>query len=71
MKTFLLIFQIVVSVLLSLSILLQDKGTGLSATFGGQGGFYASKRGADKFLEIATIILAVLFVGSALAFLYV
>lgn len=71
MKTALVVLQIVISILLALAILLQEKGTGLSATFGGQGGFYASKRGADKFLEIATIVLAVLFVALSLAFLYV
>ena len=71
MKTVLLVLQIVISILLSLAILLQEKGTGLSATFGGQGGFYASKRGADKFLEIATIVLAVVFVALSLVFLYV
>lgn len=71
MKTFLLVLQAVISVLLSLAILTQQRGTGLSATFGGGGGFYVSKRGAEKVLSIATIVLAVLFVLNALAFLLV
>lgn len=71
MKTALTVVQIVLSILLALSILLQQRGTGLSSTFGGSGGFYASKRGAEKFLEIATIVLAILFVANAVAFLLI
>lgn len=71
MRTTLLILQAVFAVLLALSILLQQRGTGLSSTFGGQGGFYTSKRGAEKFLERSTIILGVLFVANAVAFLFI
>ena len=61
MKTFLLILQIVVSTLLILVILLQAKGSGISTVFGGQGGFYRSKRGVEKLFVAATVILAFLF----------
>lgn len=71
MVTFLKIFQIIVSVLLILLILAQERGTGLSLTFGGIGHVYHSKRGAEKVIALATVILAVLFIGSALAFLFV
>lgn len=71
MQTVLIVIQVVLSVLLSLVILTQHRGTGLSATFGGGGGFYASKRGAEKFLSTATIILAVLFLANSVAFLFV
>lgn len=71
MQTVLLVTQVVFSVLLCLVILAQHKGTGLSATFGGGGGFYTSKRGIEKFLSIATVILAVLFVANSVAFLFV
>lgn len=71
MHTTLLIVQVVISVLLSLSILVQQRGAGLSATFGGQGGFYTSKRGAEKFLHNATIVLAVLFLLNSMAFLFI
>jgi protein translocase SecG subunit len=71
MKASLLVLQAVISILLSISILIQQRGSGLSATFGGGGGFYASKRGVEKYLSIATVILAVLFVGNAVAFLFV
>ena len=67
----LIAIQVVVSILLSLAIMLQQKGTGLSATFGGQGGFTPSKRGADKFLFNATVILAVIFVANSLTFFFV
>ena len=42
-------------------IILQSKGTGLGSTFGGDMGFYGTKRGAEKMLFILTIIIAVLF----------
>lgn len=61
MKTALLIVQILVSSLLILIILMQSKGSGLSSVFGGQGGFYRSKRGVEKLFVIFTIGLAVLF----------
>lgn len=71
MQTFLMVLQVVISVLLSLVILAQNRGSGLSATFGGTGGFHASKRGAERVLSTATIVLAVLFVTNSIAFLFV
>jgi len=71
MKTVLIITQVIFSILLSLVILAQQRGTGLSATFGGGGGFYTSKRGIEKFLSMATVILAVLFLANSIAFLFV
>ena len=65
------LFQLIVSVLLVVTILLQDKGVGLSATFGGGGEFYKSKRGVDKFLFYATVVLAALFIANAVAFIFV
>jgi preprotein translocase subunit SecG len=57
--------QIIISVLLIVSILLQNRGAGLSETFGGSGNVYQTKRGFDKFLFATTIILAILFLGTA------
>lgn len=65
MKTVLLVSQVVLAVLLALTILIQQRGAGLSSTFGGSRGFYASKRGAEKVLERTTIVLAFLFVANA------
>lgn len=71
METALLITHIVVSLLLALAILTQARGAGLSATFGGTGDFYVEKRGAEKILYIFTLVLAALFVITALTFLFV
>lgn len=72
MQTILNWILIVTALLLSLSILLQHKSAGLGAGFGGGGGNnYSSKRGVDRILTIATIILAVIFFGGALATLFV
>ncbi|TSD02026.1 MAG: Uncharacterized protein Athens071425_180 [Parcubacteria group bacterium Athens0714_25] len=56
------ISQIVVSVLLIISILLQNRGSGLGAAFGGDGGGYYAKRGFEKFLVYFTVALAILFI---------
>ena len=66
-----LIAHVVIGVLLIIAILVQDKGTGLSATFGGGGGFYASQRGAAKVIHNVTIVLSVLFFLSALLYVSV
>ena len=63
--------QAVISILLILSILVQNRSSGLSSTFGGSGVIRVTKRGAEKVLYQATIILAVLFVLSSLAFIFV
>ncbi len=67
MRTALSISQIIISVLLVAAILLQQRGTGLSAAFGGEGTFYRTKRGLEKLIFGATIVLAILFFGTALA----
>lgn len=67
---FLYILQIVFGVLLSVLILLQAKGTGLGSTFGGEMGFYSTKRGFEKLLFYATIIIAALFLLSAFVGLF-
>lgn len=60
------IFQIVVSLLLVGAILLQQKGTGLSATFGGgDGNVYRTRRGLERIIFIVTIVLIALLLGSA------
>jgi preprotein translocase subunit SecG len=60
------ISQIVLGILLVIVILLQRQGSGLSGAFGGDGEFYHTKRGAEKFLFVSTIVLSVLFFGTAL-----
>lgn len=67
MTTTLKIVQIILAVLLTAAILLQQRGSGLGAAFGGEGNVYRSRRGFEKILFIVSIILAVLFSLSALA----
>lgn len=66
MATALSIFQMIAGVLLVVLILIQSKGTGLGSTFGGEMGFYATKRGAEKMLFVVTIVLSALFLISLL-----
>jgi preprotein translocase subunit SecG len=66
-KQILSIVQIVFAVLLITTVLLQQRGVGLSATFGGEGNIYRTKRGLEKGLFIATIVLSILFFGAAFA----
>lgn len=66
MNNFFLIFEIVLGVILVGLIVLQSKGTGLGSTFGGDMGFYGTKRGAEKMLFILTIIIAGLFLLTSL-----
>lgn len=66
MKT-LTIAQLVVALLLVISILLQNRGSGLSAAFGGDLGGYYTKRGIEKFLFYGSVFLTVLFMILAIA----
>jgi protein translocase SecG subunit len=66
MKQFLPIVQIVVAVFLIIFILLQQRGTALGSAFGGEGGFYATRRGIQKKIFWATIVSGALFVILAL-----
>ncbi len=53
--------QIILAILLTAGILVQQKGSGLSSAFGGSSVEYCTKRGAEKFFFYATTILAILF----------
>jgi len=61
------IVQLTIAILLMVSILLQNRGSGLSGIFGGSDNVYRTKRGVEKFLFTATIILGVLFIVVALS----
>jgi preprotein translocase subunit SecG len=64
--------QIIVSIALIASILMQARGTGLSGTFGGDSAVYRSRRGVERRLWQFTVLLLVLFVLFALvAFVFV
>ena len=67
MNTVFTVLQAVTSALLITCILLQSRGTGVGAAFGGEGNVYRTKRGAEKMLFIATIVITILFLGSVFA----
>jgi preprotein translocase subunit SecG len=54
-------------VLMIICILLQQRGASLGAGFGSSGELYTTRRGLDKSLFDATIVLAVVFALSILA----
>lgn len=57
---YLLMAQVVISLLITLAVALQSSTGGLGASFGSSGQYH-TKRGIEKSLFAATIILAVLF----------
>jgi protein translocase SecG subunit len=61
--------QIFLSVVLVLSILLQQSSTDLGGALGGSdsGGYYHTRRGFEKFLFVLTIVCGILFALLALA----
>ena len=66
MGNYLTLAQIVVAVILIVLILLQQRGTALGSAFGQEGGFYATRRGIQQKIFIATIVCGVLFIVLAL-----
>lgn len=66
MKAAIYLIQIILGILLILVIIIQQKGAGLGSAFGGDLGFYRTKRGAEKLLFYVTIILATVLIGSSL-----
>lgn len=71
LKLIINIVQIVISALLVVTILLQARGTGLGAAFGGEGMIFRTKRGVEKILHISSVVLAVIFLGLSLALIFV
>jgi len=66
--------QIVLSILLIGGILLQQSEAGLGGAFGGGDGFssgHHTKRGAEKFIFTATIVIAIVFVVTSFSLLLI
>ena len=61
--------QIALSLLLIAGIVLQNRGASLGGAFGGDNfaSTFYKRRGAEKFLFNATIVIAILFVATAVA----
>lgn len=71
MATILKFANIIIMVVLIIVITLQNKSSGLSNVFGGAGNIVQTRRGFEKWLFYATIILGILFVGINVAFLFI
>ncbi len=62
------IIQIVSSLLIVALVLLQRSNGDTGSTLGGDNGsFMQTRRGAERFLFVLTVIVAIIFAGSALA----
>lgn len=61
MAKYLNVVQIILSVALVVLVIMQAKGGSLSRMFGGEGGVYKTRRGLEKTLFNATIVLIVAF----------
>lgn len=61
--------EIALSLLLIIGIVLQQRGSSLGGAFGGDNfaSTFYKRRGAEKFLFNATIVIAILFVAAAIA----
>ncbi len=68
MERILSIIQVLISIFLVASILLQQKGSGLGSALGGGDGsnIYSTRRGAEKILFYSTIVLALGFLAISL-----
>ena len=69
LSAFLPYIQIALSLLLIVGIVLQNRGASLGGAFGGDNfaSTFYKRRGAEKFLFDATIVIAILFVLAAIA----
>ena len=63
--------NIVVMIVLIVVIALQNKSSGLSNVFGGAGNIVSTRRGFEKWLFYATIVLGILFIAINIGFLFV
>ncbi len=60
------IIQVIISAVLVVLIVLQQRGSGLSSAFGGGGEGYHTKRGLEKTIFTATIAATIIFFGLAI-----
>ncbi|NOY98314.1 MAG: preprotein translocase subunit SecG [Chloroflexi bacterium] len=68
MSKYLDIALIITSIALIVSVILQSKGAGLGGLTGGDtGGVFTARRGVEKTLFKATIVLSIIFFALAIA----
>jgi len=70
MKNFLLILNIVLSVLIVIFILVQGRGAGLGSAWGGGGEMFQTRRGMEKIILWLTTIFIVIFLVVSLVNLF-
>ena len=70
MNQILQFLNILIMIMLIISISLQNKSSGLSNVFGGSGNIAQTRRGFEKWLFYATIVLGILFVLINASFLF-
>ncbi|HYV33621.1 MAG TPA: preprotein translocase subunit SecG [Candidatus Limnocylindria bacterium] len=62
--------NILVMAVLIIIIALQNKSSGLSNVFGGAGNIVQTRRGFEKWLFYATIVLGIIFMAINISFLF-
>jgi len=65
--------QIILSIILIVSILLQKSSDGVGGVLGGgeSGGLHTTRRGFDKFLFILTLIIGIFFILSSFVTIFI
>lgn len=71
MKNILQYALVIISILITIFVLMQNQGSGLGTAFGGEANFYRTKRGAEKFLFFGTMVLIALFVACLIGLLII
>jgi protein translocase SecG subunit len=62
--------NIIIMLMLIVVVALQNKSSGLSNVFGGAGNIVQTRRGFEKWLFYATIILGIIFLALNIGFLF-
>lgn len=70
------VIQIIISVILIISVLMQQRGSGVGSILGGSsvtggGEYYRTRRGFEKFLFYLTIVLGTLLVITSFLGIYI
>lgn len=68
---YLLPAQVICLICATILILMQNRGAGLSSSFGGGGEVYLTRRGIEKWVVTFTVLMIVLFVVLRILDLYI
>ena len=66
MKTALEVVQIVLAAILVLVVVMQSRGAGFGGAFGTQSAVFRTRRGVERYLFRATVVLAAVFIAVSL-----